>query len=515
MSKKRPRLKNKPTHFYARKTREPHARSKSISLPLSLIFVALTIGICFFLFVKVNPPELTATDVDFAIEDAIEAARQQVISSPRSGAAWGKLGMVFLAHGFSGQAEESLVKAHQLDRKNPMWLYLHARAIDEKQPKRAIELLNQAVELAGNRPEVIRLSLVELLLTEQRLDEADHHLQEFLEQDQNNVRATHSLARLYFMRNEFQKCKDTIINMHHDIRNRYQVQQQRAKSLAQQGKRNDASMQIKQANQQLTLDLCKQRTIGELLANAMRRLGETESAAKQLKLAEGHPDRNWADPYTKQVVELRTGLKQLLVQSDRAFGAGDHEKSISILESAIKSYPESMFAYVHLGRAHIRLGRTAYSQQQTKKSKEHYRLALTHLERALELDSNSVEALFRLGVAYVDLADIDGDESKFEAAEKVYRRAIEIKPDFTMAYYNLSNSLDRQGKLSEAIEALKNVIRLEPERGEACYRLGTLLVRAGELTDAENNLRKAIQLDPKNDAARAELRKLEAAKPSS
>ena len=507
MSKKTSKSKTKkPTRATA--ASEPTTKSRRLVSSLLLVLVAMSVGVFVYLSRSPEPPSINEKDTDVAIVAAIDSARRDVIASPKSGRTWGKLGMVFLAHGFSNQAEKSFTEAERLDQKNPMWPYLHARAVDENRPKEAIEFLTRSVSLCGNDPEMPRLFLVELLLAEQRLDEAERHLGEFLGQDKENVRAQHALARLHFMRGEFQECKDTIINMNNQIRDRYTVQKQRAESLARQGMKNDASIQIKKANRRLTLDLCKQRTIGELLANAMRRLGETESAEKQLKLAQAQSDRSWADPYSSQVVELRTGLKAMLIQSDKAFGAGDIEKSINILQTAIQQYPESLFAHVYLGRAHIRLGRTAFSENRSQQSKEHYRLAISNLEKALELDPNSVEALFRLGVAYVDQAGIDGDVDKFSKAESLYRRAIEQKPDFTMAYYNLSNALDRQGMLTEAIDAMQNVIRLEPQRGEACYRLGTLLVKAGNLTEAEKHLRLAIELDPANAVAREELRKL-------
>ena len=478
--------------------------------PTLLVIVGISLtgtGLYRHFFSGVNPPNISTKDVDPAIVHAIETARQNIVASPKSGVLWGDLGMVLLAHGFGAPATEALTKAHEFDDQNPAWLYLHARAIAAKFPEKSIDLLNQAVALCGNKPDSPRLSLVELLLDQNRLDEAERHLQEFAVSDKDNVRAQHATARLHFLRGEFEECKKTIINSQKQIAGRYNAAKEKAQSLSQQGKQKDANIELTRANRRLANDLSKQSSLGKLLAKAKQELGDP-TAAQELARAERQPDRNWADPYTSQVAKLRTGLEAMLFQSNRAFGIRNYQKSVTILEATVKRYPDSLLAYIHLGRGYIRLGRTSFSKGELEKAKEHYHVARKHLHKALELDGESVEALFRLGVAYADHGDIDGDVEKFKEAESLYRRAIELKSDFTMAYYNLSNSLDRQGRLTEAIEALKNVTRLEPKHANAYYILGTLFAKAKEYSDAEKSLKLAVELNPKNTAAQQALQEV-------
>ena len=60
-------------------------------------------------------------------------------------------------------------------------------------------------------------------------------------------------------------------------------------------------------------------------------------------------------------------------------------------------------------------------------------------------------------------------------AIKVYRKTIELKPDFAEAYNNLGTTLQRRGKLNEAIEAYKMAIETKPKYDEAYSNLGIIL----------------------------------------
>src|SRR5438132_11491616 len=56
-------------------------------------------------------PELALEGKDPAIVHAIEQARASVLQSPRSGAAWGQLGMILAAHDFTAEADICFARA--------------------------------------------------------------------------------------------------------------------------------------------------------------------------------------------------------------------------------------------------------------------------------------------------------------------------------------------------------------------------------------------------------------------
>lgn len=87
-------------------------------------------------------------------------------------------------------------------------------------------------------------------------------------------------------------------------------------------------------------------------------------------------------------------------------------------------------------------------------------------------------------------------EKKYEEAEKVYRQAIELKPDHPWINCNLGRSLLNQGKVEIAIPYLQKAIELDSNIAEAYYSLGNAFTKQKRFDEAVNAYRKAIELEP-------------------
>ena len=68
-----------------------------------------------------------------------------------------------------------------------------------------------------------------------------------------------------------------------------------------------------------------------------------------------------------------------------------------------------------------------------------------------------------------ELADVWNDKGQelfnrreYESAQHAFRKAIKIKPEFTIAWYNLSKAHCINGEKEEAIASLKKAVKLEP-----------------------------------------------------
>ena len=85
---------------------------------------------------------------------------------------------------------------------------------------------------------------------------------------------------------------------------------------------------------------------------------------------------------------------------------------------------------------------------------------------------------------------------KFKAAELLYRKAIQIKPDFAEVHSNLGNILKDIGNLQDAENSYRKAIELNPYFADPLSNLGTIYKELGKLQDAENSYRKAIELKP-------------------
>ena len=76
-------------------------------------------------------------------------------------------------------------------------------------------------------------------------------------------------------------------------------------------------------------------------------------------------------------------------------------------------------------------------------------------------------------------------------AEREFRRALEIAPDFAGTMANLGSFYGRAGRLDDAVTVLARAVRIEPANLEARVNLGAALAKLGRLDEAIANLEEA------------------------
>src|SRR5260370_5032617 len=108
---------------------------------------------------------------DPAVERVIENAHQELVKEPSSDKAWGKLGMVFFAHGFFPEAQTCLAQASDLAPHEPRWAYLRALLVLQEDRSAGLDLLEHTAKLA-NSPAFVHARLAEELFENGRFDEA-------------------------------------------------------------------------------------------------------------------------------------------------------------------------------------------------------------------------------------------------------------------------------------------------------------------------------------------------------
>lgn len=97
---------------------------------------------------------------------------------------------------------------------------------------------------------------------------------------------------------------------------------------------------------------------------------------------------------------------------------------------------------------------------------------------------------------YFQLGQSLESEEKLEQSENIYRRAIELDPNYSWCHHYLGKVLEKQGKLQEAITAYSQAIELYPNFSWSYFNLGNILERLGDLNRAIDLYQKAIALYP-------------------
>jgi tetratricopeptide (TPR) repeat protein len=101
-------------------------------------------------------------------------------------------------------------------------------------------------------------------------------------------------------------------------------------------------------------------------------------------------------------------------------------------------------------------------------------------------------------VKHYDQGIILHDKGKLANAERAYKKAIKINPNFVEAHSNLGSVLLDQGRLKEASNAYLKALKLAPNHPMLLNNVGNVLQLQGENEKALSWFDKAIKQDPDN-----------------
>ena len=117
--------------------------------------------------------------------------------------------------------------------------------------------------------------------------------------------------------------------------------------------------------------------------------------------------------------------------------------------------------------------------------------AFGEYERTLLFTAERPESQLSLGIYY-------SNRNMPKKAEKAYKEALYLQPQFVPAYINYSNFLMQQGRDKEAFDILGKGLSVLPNMGVLHHALGLWYVRNKETDKALDELKKALELSPDN-----------------
>lgn len=392
-------------------------------------------------------PDIQTAQLDPSAAQLIQQHLEKVRSAPRSGVAWGTLGVLLRSFEFRAEARRCFHAAERLDPKDPRWPYFLGLMLAAASPEDAIAALQRSVALCGNEPELPRLRLARLLAESGRADEAERELRELLRTKAEFAPAVLALAHLVHARGDWTN----------------------AVALAQR----------------CQADRRTARASASLLSSLYQRLGSASEALNaRNRAAASPPDLAVADPFESSLTGVRTDARDLSDRAQRFLMAGQSQEAGPLVEQLIREHPQFAESWLLLGRRQV-LNRQPAAAEQS-------------LRRHLEMEPGSVNGHFQLGMALL------AQESFAEAAE-TFRKATELKADFGAAYFHLGMSLARSGRRQEAVAPFREALRHNPERVDTYILLADLLLQLGQRPEALELARQAELVSP-NDGRLSTLR---------
>ncbi len=159
-------------------------------------------------------------------------------------------------------------------------------------------------------------------------------------------------------------------------------------------------------------------------------------------------------------------------------------KAIEHFEQAIAFDPS--YALAHAGLADSCVMLYQYSDFSDKENIRRARAAAT---KALQIDST-------LGEAHTSLGFVLYSERDNSAAEREYKQAIELNPNYATAYHRYSGMLSSAGRPDEALKMIKRAQALDPLSLIINTALGQHYYLNRRYDEAIEQLRKTLEMDP-------------------
>ncbi len=374
-------------------------------------------------------PVIRLEEAGPAERQAIQDAQAVVRKKPRSAAAWGRLGIVLLAHNFEDAAGECFSAAQHLDPTSFRWPYYAGVCAAISDPQRALGDFARSAQLAPEDPWP-RFRQAELLMDLQRLDEAERVLKTIDSPDQAH-RLLYDHVRLALLRQD-----------------------------------KDALQQLTAEQLQQLASGANRRACLELLAQVWHRLGRPTAAAAVAKQLRDQTSGNegWDDPYVAEVFAVRTDPLWQADLARQAFDAGDAEGAVQRMQELIENHPADPQWPLELARLWSKLRKTEN--------------ALSVLQAAAKKNPQSAAVRFELG-------NLQYQSQDWSAAVNSYAAATRLKPDYGLAHYNLGQAQLKLQHETEAISAFRDALRCQPDLAVAHVNLGDLLSRSGKPSDLE------------------------------
>ncbi len=198
-------------------------------------------------------------------------------------------------------------------------------------------------------------------------------------------------------------------------------------------------------------------------ASVLDRAGRAADAVALLRRAIAERERSPRDP---DLSELYTALAESLVR------AGRPDDAIATLRGALATRPRDEDLLYALGSAFERAGQAE--------------VAMAQMRALLAVNPDHAEALNFLGYTYAEQG------IRLEEAEKLVRRALELKPRSGHALDSLGWVLFRRGDHRRAVEALEQADSLSGPDTTILEHLGDAYRAVSRLGDAAQAYRRAL-----------------------
>ena len=217
------------------------------------------------------------------------------------------------------------------------------------------------------------------------------------------------------------------------------------------------------------------------ILDVQQRIAHDVSESLKWKLS-GAQQRQMVKNYTHNAEAYQLYLRGRFYWNKRT--AENIKKAIEQFREAANRDPHYAVAYVGLADCYVLLEELAGSP-----ASETLPQAKAFATRALQIDEALAEAHASLGL-------INSMLWQWSEAEREYKRAIELNPNYPTAHHWYSNYLRDTGRFDEALAEIKRAQELDPLAIVINVNVGKIYYLKGDTSSAIEEIKKTIELDP-------------------
>ncbi|MDQ2921037.1 MAG: tetratricopeptide repeat protein, partial [Acidobacteriota bacterium] len=391
--------------------------------------------------------------VTWAQDVLVAAVKDPATPADKLGAVYGVTGQIYQAYSLNSAAKECYLNASRLAPKDFRWVYLLGKLYErEGDARQTIDYYDAARLL---RPDYLPVfvSLGNVYLQLNRLDEAEANFRRALESNENIAAAHYGLGQAALSKRSYADAARHL---------------EKAVSLAPEANR-----------------------LQYALAMAYRGLGKMDQAQSHLALS-GTVGVRASDPLLDGLQDLIKGARLHLIRGRTALEARRFSEAADQFRKAVAAQPDSIPAHFNLAAALTQTG--------------DLRGAVEQFEETLRLDPKHANAHYNLGLLLAQA-------NRHDEAIKHLRSAVNAEPTDIHARSLLGQELLKVRRLEEAETELSRIVQSDPNNEDALLGWVTTLLLKKQYGQALEALEKGHEQFPQKGRTSVTLAYLLAASP--
>jgi serine/threonine-protein kinase len=188
------------------------------------------------------------------------------------------------------------------------------------------------------------------------------------------------------------------------------------------------------------------------------------------------------DRELKDIFAVQQEIAKAVAESLRVTLLGSEERSTQMATDSVEAHNAYLQARFHSQRGNV----------------ADYRKAITHFDRAIELDTNYALAYAQRSEIWTLVGDLTGERPiTYPKARSDAEKAVAIAPSLAEAHAALGwVRAFTEWKFAEGLSELQRAKELSPTNPTANDLLARVIVYRGQMEEAERQAREAVELDP-------------------